>query len=44
VQPTRGRLAGVVPEEALDWRGKSLADVEVAELIDMLHEAREALA
>jgi len=29
-------------EEGLERRGKSLADAEVAEVIDLLHEARES--
>jgi hypothetical protein len=29
-------------EEALEGRGKSLAQTEVAEVIDLLHEARTA--
>jgi hypothetical protein len=30
-------------EEALERRGKTLADAEVAEVIDLLHEARAAV-
>jgi hypothetical protein len=30
-------------EEGLEQRGKTLADAEVAEVIDLLHEAREAV-
>jgi len=31
-------------EEALERRGKTLAEVEVAEVVDLLHEAREAVS
>jgi hypothetical protein len=31
-------------EEALERRGKTLADAEVAEVVDLLHEARRASA
>jgi hypothetical protein len=31
-------------EEGLERRGKTLADAEVAEVIDLLHEAREAVS
>jgi hypothetical protein len=43
---THGRLqeTAVRFEEALDRRGKTLAEAEVAEVIDLLHEAREAVA
>ncbi|HKB03102.1 MAG TPA: hypothetical protein VKD90_12830 [Gemmataceae bacterium] len=30
-------------EEALERRGKTLAETEVSEVIDLLHEAREAV-
>jgi hypothetical protein len=30
-------------EECLERRGKTLAEAEVAEVIDLLHEAREAV-
>jgi hypothetical protein len=30
-------------EEALERRGKTLAEADVAEVIDLLHEAREAV-
>jgi hypothetical protein len=30
-------------EEALDRRGKTLADADIAEVIDLLHEVREAV-
>lgn len=30
-------------EEALERRGKTLAEAEVAEVVDLLHEAREAV-
>jgi hypothetical protein len=31
-------------EEALEQRGKTLADAEIAEVIDLLNEAREAIS
>jgi hypothetical protein len=31
-------------EEALERRGKTLAEAEVAEVVDLLHEAREAVS
>jgi len=31
-------------EEALDRRGKTLAETDVGEVIDLLHEAREAVS
>jgi len=30
-------------EEAMDWRGKPLSETEVAEVIELLHEARESV-
>jgi hypothetical protein len=30
-------------EEALDRRGKTLAEADVSEVVDLLHEAREAV-
>ena len=43
---THGRMqeTAIRFEEALERRGKTLAEAEVAEVIELLHEAREAVS